>query len=458
MVSLPEGLTWATGESSHMFVRSCWRDLADIVEKMFLERRPFAGMVLTGNPGIGKSWFLSYMMWRASKLGQIVVLESVQADVVWVLRPDGHTRRVQVQHRNDIPELQESSTLYLLDPAGHRTPREPVMSDAFTLVAASPNRAHYQQFLKRVQHKRFFPTWMLAELLAVRKFVEPSLEESELRRRFEVFGGISRAVFSRNILEMELQLDGAIATCHMVQIQDSLGCQDTAPQASHQLLQYDVDPDASPPFSSVTTRFASGYVERKFTQRVAQVEIRDVWSLVSATAGEPRVAAVRGSAFEALAMRLLRMGGQFRVRRLSDSQEFKLHVPALEEKSIGSTSDVAQHGTPTSLLRPKNPNFPVVDAFASGLRLAGDSPPKLSSVVGLQMTVSDRHPIVRASFNKHLDGLSSSTLDLFYVVPSEVFEQFGSQPYVDKNRRRVKPPNPEAVQWALELKEREYSR
>ena len=115
--------TWLTEGSGCLFARRCTRELAQLIEADLRQDLAFQGVVVTGNPGIGKSWFLSYLAWRVAQLGdRTVVFESVSDRAVFVLRPDGIVREEDLQDVQKVPELQDARTVYLFDPAGRGAP------------------------------------------------------------------------------------------------------------------------------------------------------------------------------------------------------------------------------------------------------------------------------------------------------------------------------------------------
>ena len=59
-----------------LYVRDCYRELYDvIVERTTCGARPARRMVITGTPGIGKSLFALYCLWRLSREGKTLVYQ-----------------------------------------------------------------------------------------------------------------------------------------------------------------------------------------------------------------------------------------------------------------------------------------------------------------------------------------------------------------------------------------------
>jgi hypothetical protein len=142
--------------------------------------------LLTGNPGIGKSRFLRELLRRLLLRGRLVVLELRKVGDVFIFVPPrpgqdgGEYRAIRVGYSDwkpaNCPALRDKQTYWLIDPAeateagipgGH-----PADLPARTVLAASPNNAHYKGWHKHeLVQTRYMPPWSLDELLAVRPVV-----------------------------------------------------------------------------------------------------------------------------------------------------------------------------------------------------------------------------------------------------------------------------------------------
>ncbi len=223
---LPDGVKWLTESRSELFIRPCTEKIyAKILSR--LNDTPERGVVITGNPGIGKSWSLCYFLMVLANEKRTVVLESADADRMWVFRADGTTSVIRHPRSQDFdpPELDDPHTVYLFDTAGE-SPREPLRVDAYTVVASSPNPANFKQFLKRVGSKLYLPCWSLEDLKCVLGFF-PHITEEVLEERFLRFGGIPRFVLPSpdNYYEhhSDAELEFAITECDLQSMLISAG-------------------------------------------------------------------------------------------------------------------------------------------------------------------------------------------------------------------------------------------
>lgn len=153
------------------------------------------GVVITGNPGIGKSvGLLNYILWQCAQKRRTVVFESLSDDtkspVVEVMgRPMG------------VAALKRRETWYFVDPGAHETAKEPLRRPAFTIIATSPNRSHYRRFLKDVGWRLWLPVWTAEELQSSAPHYGPNADAEECtqrgKRRFDELGGIPHFVLCK---------------------------------------------------------------------------------------------------------------------------------------------------------------------------------------------------------------------------------------------------------------------
>jgi hypothetical protein len=73
---LPSGVFFmgTPARGSRIFIRRCYRDLEQCI-KDSIEQRGIQRVVVTGTPGIGKSCFAFYWLWRLRQEGKTVVYQ-----------------------------------------------------------------------------------------------------------------------------------------------------------------------------------------------------------------------------------------------------------------------------------------------------------------------------------------------------------------------------------------------
>src|SRR5688572_20816906 len=99
-VELPEGLFWPSQQkekSRILFVCDCTKKLFDKIMAFKNVRAESQGVVLTGNPGIGKSWFLRYCLFQLARLEATIFYEYVAGRVAWLFLPDGSVSEYKLE-------------------------------------------------------------------------------------------------------------------------------------------------------------------------------------------------------------------------------------------------------------------------------------------------------------------------------------------------------------------------
>jgi len=463
VVTLPKGCTWMTEDAEHMFVRPCWRKLFGILSELRASKTSFIkgqrrGVIVTGNPGIGKSWFLNYVLYRVARdePSSSVVFESVGDGLLWVFSPDGSVRRHHWEDRRDITELENVNNLYLFDPAGLTgVSREPQPCKAFTVVTSSPDKTHYNEFHKHGAKKRYMDLWSLAQLRVCASFV--GISPSATEKRFLRHGGVARSVITADSSEVDKALDSALTTVDFDAVVRSVGLDDAVKAATHKIVAYTVlDKDAC---ATVRVDFASAYIARAFFSRYYKAKRSDLLTFLKSAEGTSAVSGVCGTLFEHLVHRTLVNGGTFKLRRLDGDADpiVDVRVAPLDSTTVRGISGLsafrAVAGKPM-YVQPEFGNFPVLD----GLMLNATDGASLSRFVGVQSTVSLHHPLKQApllSIIQGLDKAESDGLDVIFVVWPSTFERFKMQQYLTadgKVSQRVSALIQKAVrQWVLEV-------
>jgi hypothetical protein len=167
--------------------------------------------VLTGNPGISKSWFQWYMMYR--------LIHGTEYPCKVVVRQEGQNlafyfpQTCQVFNTTSVSKeirvldmINPDVALYLVEPLASR--EEPHLTDVKTVITCSPDRRLYKEFNKRGGTLFYMPVWELDELISVGAHIQActtddwlkeELNPEKIEARYYQFGGIFRWVIPRNL-------------------------------------------------------------------------------------------------------------------------------------------------------------------------------------------------------------------------------------------------------------------
>jgi len=325
----------------------------------------------------------------------------------------------------DYPEseLSNPKTIYLFDPAGHIL-REPLKLGAFTVVTSSPNPRNYQQFAKSIKGKiRYIPVWTWDEI----EKIIPENDKTVIRKRFEIFGGIPRYLFSDEE-DNKNQLDEAINNLDIKELERSLGGAAALKSISHKVIQYDVE---LPDYRKTTIKFSSSYVESKVTEKLLEKSEKDYISFLHYSKSYPNIATVRGSMFERYGHNKLPKGGKYTMKNFSDGKVCDIDFPMeMDTKYFSSSKEGKLISNFQNMIyyRPKEQNFEGFD-----------------SVIGIedliyifQFTVSETHNVKMKNLKRLVEEQKGKNIFLCFVVPDDIFDKFKEQNYETEEGKTAK--------------------
>eukprot|EP01122_Echinamoeba_exundans_P015664 TRINITY_DN754_c0_g2_i1.p1 TRINITY_DN754_c0_g2~~TRINITY_DN754_c0_g2_i1.p1 ORF type:complete len:616 (-),score=103.63 TRINITY_DN754_c0_g2_i1:292-2139(-) len=317
-----EDAQWIHG-SSALVLRQCGRRLYELFKAIPI---PSRRAIIIGTPGIGKSWLSNYFLYRASQEGREVVFEHVGRRVAWCFRNDGTVETLRnVGDRRYLEAVQREGVLYLFD-AGGGSPSEPLTtewrpSDPDTVVFASPNKKHYNQFSKSNTYEFFYPPWTWPDILAAQPFMaRNTISYAELSRRFYHLGGVPRFLFAPEAIFEKVirRLNAALAQLNTFQVNElvhaSVAVQwDTVPNFAFVI-------NSSDPFNGdhAGVALASEYVEEAIPQVLEQhdLELLLRFAIAYDRMDPNLVGSASGKVYEAIFPKVLERGGQLFVSEM----------------------------------------------------------------------------------------------------------------------------------------------
>eukprot|EP00842_Homolaphlyctis_polyrhiza_P004700 jgi/Hompol1/5230/HPOL_004312-RA len=356
-------------------------------------------MAITGNPGIGKSLFLFYIMWRISTMdgvGIVVLRRAKDYGLIYVFEK---TRCWTTSKYDDVVDwLFLPDTWYLTDTLA--TP--PGEFKAVTIVVASPARVHYKEFLKysSTDSLRYLPVWSLDELKQAAALYD--IEPGSIEQRYCLIGGIARYVLEKQKEDLSSTIAVSVGRLNIdkfLLIAD--GKLDKNDEISHLIVHYVVNCD----FQMTSLQFSSTYVTEKALRLFSENQHQKLCELLLYNDPTSITSGLRGNLFGAFAHRLLSSGGEFDYRCLDDDIQGKLTLIKRDSDRFG---DIAKCEGDKYFIA-WNPNYPCIDAYIPKQYL-------------FQMTVSDEHPVIKTKMLEILD--STKLKALHFVVPRKSFENF----------------------------------
>jgi len=288
----------------------------------------------------------------------------------------------------------------------------------------------------------------------------PNVSKLDAQKRFALWGGIPRYVLLKTDVESQKKLRTAINSADPETIMNHVGETHSMSDTSHKLLHVLVDPNTFIRQRDCMT-FASPFVQKKLAARWMKSERDKLARFLSHES--PLTGSLRGQLFEGFAHERLMAGGTFDVRCLTDDRKEQLELgnkPApqggVNRKADDDDNDDDEDDDEED---EKNPELNEdeldlghvfrdlseikdipsgVYAYPSWRTLAAVdsvvSPDKL-----FQMTVAERHGIKVEGLKDLLHQLPKRKMyRLYFVVPSEHYESFQAQSFVEKKEPKKK--------------------
>jgi hypothetical protein len=211
-LTLAAGTTWFGEETpmSKIFIRPVYGELYDYLVADWLAKKD---TLILGTPGIGKSIFLFYVLWRLAfeRPDATIVFRTRDENekVFYVLRGNTGGERTVQKYTREPDLVYQTGVLYLLDsnlPTAKGSGRR-----ARVLEVSSPKRSHWSPFAKQdLPAVRYMPGWTPAELETCRSSCYPAADRAKMERVVELLGGSARAAFALNVENAQSSVDEAI--------------------------------------------------------------------------------------------------------------------------------------------------------------------------------------------------------------------------------------------------------
>jgi hypothetical protein len=305
---IPENLKgvpfrWLDNTSTPFYCRPCYDGIFQRL--CALRQGGDSCIVVTGNPGIGKTYFLLYCLRQFSHLDFPILYQNISTNSLYLITADGEIRFFS-EDEDEVPDR----TVFLIN-SGDSTQinslNEKIVAKCpFTIMASSPQFAHYEPLVKRYHANfLFMPAWEWTELECLATQIS-TISTDQLKGLFERYDGIPRYCFD---YKMRPDLDSAMAKAPAISLLSSLmESKNINIEITHQLIK--IVPTAD--FSGFTHAFLSKYVVENLPEILAKREKDAVVGLVTQSlVSIPTAQSLRGCLFESLAHMKLSNGDVF---------------------------------------------------------------------------------------------------------------------------------------------------
>lgn len=254
----------------------------------------------------------------------------------------------------------------------------------------------------------YMSVWSWTELEECRRFVFPSLPSTDVRSRYERWGGLPRYVLHKIGKVDQLRLDEAINRSSVPLVQEAEVGSSSHPEVSDLLVHRVVEDDF------LTTRFewASPWAAQRFLEK--QLELDRV-RLTSFLAHGTALGGVRGTLWEGLCHRALARGGKFSVRSLyplKEDKNRKMTVKPCDITHVYDDLSEVRAFNATVYLRPSGQQQAAIDSIRQPSSL-------------YQITTSTTHDVKLEGLRKAMDVMTDRRgVTLYFVVPEDSYPFF----------------------------------
>ena len=449
---LPEGNELLLEGVREIYVRDSYETLYEIIHH---GEHKGKHVIITGNPGIGKSCFLLYQMYRFRKENKDLPLFYTSAVLSWHIL--FHRDMVQIFTPAEMPHnqrrLRQLTYLYDCGTKGDQIAAYPPTLARKTIIATSPDKTHTQSFWKAAQDVRveavrlYMPPWSLDELKYFEK--QRNISEKVLNDRFLIWGGIPRYVLAQN--EDKSSIDEGIVNTppeSIAGLASMLRVGVIQSHVSHKLLHLCPKDDK---FKDVDVLFASEYIKNGIYKKYEDSCRSIVCAIIRANR---TFSGFEGQVFEQIAHGKLASGCRFQVKSLHDNSTSSLDLRQPRLVHFQDIADLRQYKiaganyTEQVYLQPQPKNFKSLDSI---MLLGGTN-----RAIGFQITVQTQHSIHKKGLQdvrKALCKTEHDPFDIYFVVPPVVLNEYNKlQPYVGTRNKTLKsasalPRN--VTQWVL---------
>ncbi|CAG8602124.1 11129_t:CDS:2, partial [Cetraspora pellucida] len=435
MLCLPDGVFFLRDEDngSKLLIRPCYLQLCELIENDRGKGGPAsAGCAITGTPGIGKTYFGLYLLFYIRyKYPNAIIVWQCNEKICYQFSPDSNVQKGDI-YKFDMT-LNNRNNFLLVDAQALTFKYK-----AYMILFTSPKRERFNDALKWTGFSEYFmPIWDQKEIKTLWDLQYKNKKNKNGEEfTYELFdellgkwGPIPRSVLSKwDNKTYQNKFNKLIESSDLETF-------------SGRLIHLDVTSN----FTKVVYRFASPKVANLMIEKYLIAKRTDVRNLITSS-NDPITAVFRGNLFEDYAHLELQRGGMFRVRCLNDNSGVtEINIKNLEYKSFSTPNNASKE----CYNRPNSKTFKSIDSFS-----LDDKTLNL-----YQITISNNHGIKIVQIKVLEDLLTwindADNTNLYFVVPSNIFETFPLQKYKtikDKDSKTIPTwINKKITQYALEI-------
>ncbi|CAJ1377433.1 unnamed protein product [Effrenium voratum] len=373
-------------------------------------------VVVTGSPGIGKSFSMSFLFRDLMKAKKTFVFEARRWNMVYLFKPrtDGTYEVGSMQLKDWEPaacdELRVPANYYVIDP-GEAEKGGVCFVAAKTVICPSPDPQHLGEFKKLPKCKLYMAASSLQEAQCIVKYLRPNFDQNQVEELYRRFGGILRHLIG-DPKEVEMARNATLSNQNLVRQVWTSGIIDQGRDLKPAHWLFQIVPENG--CTSSRVEFVSEEA-LDLTIHEYEAELADLL-----TSFDPLAKPVLGVLYERFAHQVLCRGTLLLTRLANVTVPmFEMQLPQLDEEVVdGSIADLFTAATTGQLryMRPRDVGLPVIDSCLA--------PVEDGVMTCFQITVSAKHSLDLVALENAARGLDIAKIVIYWVVPRDSFREF----------------------------------
>jgi hypothetical protein len=424
----------------HVLVRKCYVSILNSILD-YVKKNIYAHVIVTGNPGVGKSrmyLYFGYMLAKKCDLfGKKLVMNCKSSYLLYDRETDTF---VEVSDVNRL--MQDSNIIRLID--GESSSTESFMG--VSILFASPGAPRLHSF-EKVRHRKFYvPPWTLSELEVLNEIlpIGENLDTDVLFNRYSLYGGIPRFIFDLEPEVIHSKLHESICSGNLCDLINFVKKKQPVQEKHYSHLLLHMIPSNG--FRKYHLDFASGEICEKII-KLLDSESLEKFTEFTILETTSFTSSLRGHLYEQFfhcnftSLKFLKGKSLLRKEKKKEeikqeSFELEIHPDTVIERFV-SLDDVVtllkNYEKNAVYIRPISKRFPAIDSMFWDTK----------KLYLFQVTISTSHGIHHKTIEDILKVLSVPCVYCF-VTPPRVYEDYVYyQRYLnlDNKSMRTKPPS-----------------